>query len=192
MERKGRVAAASAAALVLAGAVASWQAKEGLSLTPIIPVQGDVPTIGHGATFYEDGTRVTMADPPITRERAHELAVFHISDVFMKCVVDSLGDTPVYEAELSTAVSFAGQYGCAAWRNSSMLRNMKAGNYTAACNSYLGYKYMTDSVAHKGWEPYVTGGRTRYRFDCSTPGNKICRGVWTRQLERQQNCLGAG
>jgi lysozyme len=32
-----------------------------------------VPTIGVGSTFYEDGTRVTLKDAPITRERAMEL-----------------------------------------------------------------------------------------------------------------------
>ena len=32
-----------------------------------------------------------------------------------------------------------------------------------------------------------------YRFsggyDCSTPGNKRCAGVWTRQLERYETCM---
>lgn len=32
-----------------------------------------VPTIGVGSTFYENGTRVTLADPPISRERAMAL-----------------------------------------------------------------------------------------------------------------------
>lgn len=33
----------------------------------------NVPTIGVGSTFYEDGRRVSLADPPISRERAMEL-----------------------------------------------------------------------------------------------------------------------
>lgn len=32
-----------------------------------------VPTIGYGSTFYEDGTRVTLQDPPILESRAQEL-----------------------------------------------------------------------------------------------------------------------
>ncbi len=32
-----------------------------------------VPTIGYGSTFYEDGTRVTLKDPPILESRAREL-----------------------------------------------------------------------------------------------------------------------
>src|SRR5256885_2878773 len=39
-----------------AAILAAWIAAEGFSADPIIPVRGDVPTIGHGATRYEDGT----------------------------------------------------------------------------------------------------------------------------------------
>jgi lysozyme len=45
---------------------------EGLFLKPYICPAG-VPTIGYGATYYEDGRRVTLADPPITKARAEAL-----------------------------------------------------------------------------------------------------------------------
>lgn len=45
---------------------------EGMYLKPYLCPAG-VPTIGVGSTFYEDGRRVTLKDPPITRERAMEL-----------------------------------------------------------------------------------------------------------------------
>ena len=45
---------------------------EGLYLTPYLCPAG-VPTIGYGATYYEDGTRVTLHDPKITRARAEAL-----------------------------------------------------------------------------------------------------------------------
>ena len=50
---------------------------EGLYLKPYL-CPANVPTIGVGSTFYENGVRVTLADPPITKERAmvlleHEL-----------------------------------------------------------------------------------------------------------------------
>ena len=99
-----------------AAIVTAWIAAEGFSSAPIIPVQGDVPTIGHGATHYEDGTRVTMADAPITRERARQLATNLLEAQYGTCVRDSLGDTPMHAAEFAQAVDFAGQYGCGAWR----------------------------------------------------------------------------
>ena len=48
---------------------------EGLSLKPYLDVV-NIPTIGYGNTFYEDGTKVTLKDRPITEERANELLEF--------------------------------------------------------------------------------------------------------------------
>ena len=45
---------------------------EGLYLRPYMCPAG-VPTVGYGSTFYENGIRVTLRDPPITQERAEEL-----------------------------------------------------------------------------------------------------------------------
>ena len=53
-------------------AVALCKHFEGLYLKPYICPAG-VPTIGYGSTFYEDGRRVSMDDPPITQERAEQL-----------------------------------------------------------------------------------------------------------------------
>lgn len=56
--------------IVLAAALC--RAFEGLYLKPYLCPAG-VPTIGYGTTMYENGVRVTLADPPITKERAEEL-----------------------------------------------------------------------------------------------------------------------
>ncbi len=165
-ERKPASAAKIGAALV-----AAWLAFEGFTSAPVIPTKGDVPTIGNGSTHYEDGTRVTMADKPITRQRAKELATNLLEREYGTCVRDALGETPVNETEFSVAVDFAGQYGCATWAKSSMLRDTKAGKYEAACTDYLRYKFAAG-------------------YDCSTPGNTRCMGVWTRQLERYEACMG--
>lgn len=42
---------------------------EGCSLKPYL-CPADIPTIGWGNTFYEDGKKVTMDDTPITQEYA--------------------------------------------------------------------------------------------------------------------------
>ena len=155
---------------ITAAIVAAWIAHEGFSAGPIIPTAGDVPTIGHGATHYEDGSRVTMADPPITRKRAHELAVNLLEGTYGDCVRRSLGDALIHPVEFKQAVDFAGQYGCTRWWNSSMRKGYQAGNYVSACNAYLLYKFAAG-------------------YDCSTPGNRRCGGVWTRQLKRHSDCM---
>lgn len=45
-----------------------------------------VPTIGFGATFYEDGTRVSLTDPAIDRERAEDLLMWHLKSRFLPAV----------------------------------------------------------------------------------------------------------
>lgn len=51
--------------------------KDGLVYPYICPA--GVPTIGFGNTFYEDGRKVTMEDPPITVERAEELLLWELN-----------------------------------------------------------------------------------------------------------------
>ena len=204
MNNKTRVAAAT---LSLSAAVGlGWIKSEGegpksvsksgeVLLHPYVPTQGDVPTIGHGSTHYEDGRRVTLNDPPITRQRAADLALGELDRTYARCVRDSLGQTLVNQTEFDKAADFAGQYGCGAWRGSSMLAKTKAGDYSGACLAYLGYKFMTSARRESsGWVTYQwnkAGQPTRWRFDCSTPDNKVCGGVWTRQLRRYNACMEA-
>ncbi|VTU38211.1 Phage-related lysozyme (muraminidase) [Variovorax sp. PBS-H4] len=158
---------------VSAAILAAWIASEGFAPKPEIPTKGDVPTIGHGATHYEDGRRVTMADPPITRQRAAELAENLLEGTYAQCVRKSLGDTLIHPVEFAQAVDFAGQYGCYRWQQSSMARETKAGNYSQACDAYLLYRFAAG-------------------YDCSTLinglPNKRCWGVWDRQLQRNAKC----
>lgn len=202
MSNKSRVAAAALSLSAAAGI--AWIKSEGegpksvsqsgeVLLHPYVPTQGDVPTIGNGSTHYEDGRRVTLSDPPITRQRAAELALGELDRTYAKCVRDSLGQTLVNQTEFDKAADFAGQYGCGAWRGSSMLVKIKAGDYPGACRAYLNYKFMTSARREgPGWVAYQwdkAGKPVRWRFDCSTPSNKVCRGVWTRQLGRYDACM---
>lgn len=59
---------------------------EGLYLRPYLCPAG-VPTIGYGATFYEDGARVQLTDPAITRERANALLLWMVRTRFLPAVV---------------------------------------------------------------------------------------------------------
>lgn len=58
---------------------------EGLYLKPYL-CPAMVPTIGYGSTRYEDGVRIRLDDPPITRERAEQLLMFEIR----KCLMETL------------------------------------------------------------------------------------------------------
>lgn len=156
-----------------ASAFTSWQAHESFKSAPYIPTKGDVPTIGYGSTRYEDGTRVKITDPPISKDRAADLARSLLSyDEQMFRV--SIPGVELYQHEYDAYVDFIGQYGIGNWYTSSMRRNLRSGQYRAACDSLLLWRRQ--------------GGR-----DCSLPENwgpQGCRGVWTRQIERHKKCLG--
>lgn len=183
MSMRNRVLAA-ALALSAAG-FSAWQASEGDGPVveqagvevhlPYIPTQGDRPTIGHGSTRYEDGTPVTLVDPPITRERAEQLAR-SLHEEEEQRFRASIPGVKLFQEEYDLYIDFAGQYGIGNWRASSMRRELLAGNYIKACDALLRYRYAAG-------------------YDCSTTvngkPNKRCWGVWTRQLDRHAQCRGA-
>jgi lysozyme len=141
-------------------------------LLPYIPTKGDVPTIGHGSTRYEDGTQVSLSDPPITRERAKELArALHSEEE--KRFQATLLSVELYQEEYDLYLDFVGQFGIGNWRSSSMLKDLKAGKYRQACDDLLKWRKQDgrDCSLQKNW------------------GASGCKGVWTRQQERHAKCL---
>lgn len=153
----------------------SWAGYEGFTETPVIPVEGDVPTIGHGSTRYEDGRPVRMGDAPISRHRAESLARNLMADD-EKQFQRSIPGVKLYQSEYDLYMDFVGQFGIGNWRSSSMRRNLLSGDYVQACDSLLMWRYAAG-------------------YDCSTTingqPNKRCWGVWRRQKERHDKCIGA-
>lgn len=170
MAKSNRARVVVAALALSAAGFTAWQTSEGFTDHAIIPTKGDVPTLGHGSTRYEDGSRVKLTDT-ITRPRAEELAR-NLMQADERRLAASLPGVRLYQAEYDEYLDFVGQYGIGNWRASSMRRELLAGNYMASCRALLRYRF--------------SGG-----FDCSTPGNRVCRGVWDRQQERHAKCMAA-
>lgn len=152
------------------GGFGAWQAHEGFTDRAVIPTKGDVPTIGHGSTRYEDGRPVRMGDT-ITRQRAEVLAR-NLMTQDEKQFAASLPSVKLHQEEFDLYLDFTGQYGIGTWRKSSMRTKLLSGQYAQACASLLKYRFAAG-------------------YDCSTPGNKRCAGVWTRQLKRYSQCMEA-
>lgn len=87
-----------------------------------------VPTIGYGATFYEDGTRVTLADAPISRERADALLLWHVRKIFLPGVASLCqgADTP---GRVAALIDFAFNLGTGNLRASTLRRRVNAGQW---------------------------------------------------------------
>ena len=160
---------AFAALSLSAAGFAALVLEEGFTGQAVVPTKGDRPTVGFGSTFRDDGTPVRMGDT-ITPQRAIVRSMAHISkdeSGLKRCVTGALS-----QPEYDILLKFSYQYGVRATCNSSMVRHVNAGQYAQACEGYTLYRY---SAGH----------------DCSAPGNRICGGVWTRNLERREQCLAA-
>ena len=115
--------------LAISVATALAQRFEGLYLSPYLCPAG-VPTIGYGATYYEDGTRVTLFDAPITRERAMELLQWMVRTVYLPTVMRLCPgiDNP---NRLAALIDFTFNLGGNALKNSSLRRKVNAGMWAA-------------------------------------------------------------
>lgn len=138
--------------------------------TAMIPTKNDRPTVGFGSTFHEDGVPVKLGETT-TPTRALVMAAAHIGKE-EKIFRASLPGVKLYQDEYDVYMDWVYQYGTGAWAKSSMRSRLLTGDYAGACKALLLYKF--------------SGG-----YDCSKPGNKVCAGVWTRQIERHKKCMEA-
>lgn len=95
---------------------------EGLKLNAYM-CPSNLPTIGYGNTFYENGTKVKLGDV-ITKERAEELFDFITNDFAKKTA--KLIKKPLSENQFSALVSFAFNCGIENLRTSTLLRKVNA------------------------------------------------------------------
>jgi lysozyme len=94
---------------------------EGLRLRPYLDLAG-VPTIGYGSTFYEDGSKVTMKDKPITRERADSLFRLVVDRFSMN--VSNRIVVVLNQNQFDSLVSFTYNVGVLAFSKSTLLRKV--------------------------------------------------------------------
>lgn len=99
---------------------------EGFSAKPYPdPGTGNLPiTIGYGATYYEDGRKVTLKDTPITEQRASEL-LLNVLKEYEKAV-DSYTRDDINQNQFDSLVCFAYNVGVNALKSSTLLKLINA------------------------------------------------------------------
>lgn len=163
LTRNSRTAIAGLA--LSAAAFVGILTREGYTDEAIIPVPGDVPTYGFGTTGG-----VKMGDT-ITPVKAAQRALTDVSQyegAIKRCVY-----VPLHQAEYDLYVNLSYNIGSAGFCGSTIVKRLNMQDYKGACEAILMWKY---------------GPR---KFDCSTPGNRVCAGLWKDRLKVHQQCLDA-
>lgn len=156
------LAALSLSAAGLVGIVAH----EGYTDRAVIPVPGDVPTIGFGTTEgVKLGDRTT---PPKALERAlRDISKFE--GAIKQCVT-----VPLHQYEYDVFVDFAYNVGSTAFCNSTMVRKLNAEDYAGACAEF------------RRWTKRRVNG---VLVDCYDRVNE-CYGLVLRRQASQAKCEG--
>lgn len=138
---------------------------EGYSDRAIIPVKGDVPTIGFGTTEGVKPGDVTT--PPRALVRALT-DVRKFEGALKRCVT-----VPLHQHEYDAFVSFSYNVGSSAFCGSSLVRELNAGQYETACAQLLRWRYFQGK-------------------DCALPEyRRLCGGLFTRRQHEHRLCMGA-
>ncbi len=155
----------TAAALTLsAAALVTLVMQEGYSEHAIIPVPGDVPTIGFGTTGgVKMGDTIT---PPKALSRALT-DVQKFEGALKQCVT-----VPLHQHEYDAFVGFSYNVGSSAFCRSGIVRKLNAGDYPGACREILRWTYFQGK-------------------NCAAPENtRLCGGLAKRRQEEYRQCLG--
>ena len=158
MSLKNKVIAAVAAAGILGGGITTVvKQNEGYSETAYWLGDGKW-TICYGET---NGVKKGQ-----TASRAECNAQLRVSIAEHAKAFDGLPES-FSDVQILGMTDFAYNVGVPQFRNSSVYSALKMGNGHQAAVNVLKFKYIT----YKG-----------HKFDCSTPGNKVCSGLWKRRL----------
>lgn len=96
---------------------------EGLYLKPYL-CPAKVPTIGLGSTYYENGVKVKLTDPTITKERAYE--IFRNTVKKYEQEVDAFTTDAVNQHQFDALVDFAYNCGSGNLKSSTLLKKVNA------------------------------------------------------------------
>ena len=154
------LAALSLSAAALVGIVLH----EGYSDRAIIPVPGDVPTIGFGTTAgVKPGDTIT---PPQALARAL-VDVQQFEGAIKTCVT-----VPLTQNEYDAYVSFAYNVGSQAFCQSTLVKKLNLGDFKGACDELLRWRFFQGK-------------------DCALPENRrLCGGLVKRREAEYRQCLG--
>jgi len=104
---------------------------EGFRAEPYLCSAG-VATIGYGATFYLDGRKVSLTDPPITQAQAELMLIQGLQSQYMPAVLKASPSLVAFPNALGAITDFAYNLGAARYRASTLRKRVDAGDWPGA------------------------------------------------------------
>lgn len=104
---------------------------EGFSSQPYICPAG-YPTIGYGTVYKPDGTKVTMQDPPISRETAADWLMRELELTYMAGVLKASPSLIANPMALAALSDFAYNLGVPRYRASTLRRRVDEQDWIGA------------------------------------------------------------
>lgn len=130
---------------------------EGVYLKPYLCPAG-IPTIGIGSTHYENGQRVSLSDPPITRERAEALLMWELQKECAPRVMKLCESLPNWgPGAVAAILDFTYNLGSGNLASSTLRRRINAGDKEGAREELMkwvkgGGKVLPGLVRRRGAE----------------------------------------
>lgn len=111
---------------------------EGFRSQPYLDVAG-VATIGYGTTRYPNGEPVTMDDASVSERDAEDMLVHHVAQIAEPEVARTNVD--LTQTQFDALVSFVYNLGGGAYKNSTLRRKLREGDYEGAANEFERWVY---------------------------------------------------
>lgn len=179
MDKTSKVRAAVAALSLSAAAFVALLSQEGYSEKAYPdPTYGTkVPTVGFGTTGKDITMQSSLKPVPAVQRALRDVQKFE--GALKDCV-----KVPLSQAEYDIYVHMLYNVGPGksgvkdglCWSKhggySNLMKRLNVGDYRGACDQILRWRYSNG-------------------FDCSTPGNRRCSGLWTRRQKEHAQCIAA-
>ena len=104
---------------------------EGFKSKPYLCPAG-VPTIGYGATYYTNGSRVSLDDQPITKDQASSLLLHELQNTYLPGVLRLCPILAMDNKKLNAIVDFSFNLGLGRLQTSTLRRKINAKEWEGA------------------------------------------------------------
>jgi len=104
---------------------------EGFRSRPYLCPAG-VPTIGYGSTYYSDGRKVTLQDPPMDEPAASALLMYELQHTYLPSVLRQCPILATDERKCNSVVDFVYNLGCGRLQTSTLKRKINAQDWEGA------------------------------------------------------------